>query len=315
MGWRTAENTTILDSRVSRVRRFNRLYTKTIGVLSDGLLDSPYSLTEVRVLYELRHAPAADAAALCETLELDAGYLSRILARFDRDGLIERHRSPSDRRRRILSLTARGATTFDTLDERQIAAVAELLTALDDDRQREVVSAMGSIETALSGKSAEPRPTLREPRPGELGWAIARNGAVYAAEHGWNGEYEALVAKVIADYAADHDPARERGWIADLDGVPVGSIFCMSGDDPGTAKLRVLLVEPFARGRGIGGLLVGACVDFAREAGYRDMVLWTVSLLADARRIYQRAGFSLRSEEAVHMFGHDLTAQTWGREL
>ncbi|ADD43374.1 bifunctional helix-turn-helix transcriptional regulator/GNAT family N-acetyltransferase [Stackebrandtia nassauensis] len=301
--------------RIDRVRRFNRHYTKTIGVLSEGLLDSPYSLTEVRVMLELRHTPGIDAAELCRRLDLDAGYLSRILARFDRDDLLERERSEADRRRRVLSLTPTGVKTFDVLDDRQIDAVASLVDGLDDTRQREVLAAMDVIEAAFT-PSAEPATVvLRDPLPGELGWVISRNGAVYAAEHGWNGDYEALVARVVAGFATDHDPQRERAWIAEMDGRPVGSIFCMRGDDEATAKLRVLLVEASARGQGIGGKLIDACVDFARAAGYRRMVLWTVSLLADARRLYQRAGFQLESETDVHLFGHDLTGQNWGMDL
>lgn len=302
-------------ARIDRVRRFNRHYTKTIGALSEGLLDSPYSLTEVRVLYELRHDPGIDAAELCRRLGLDPGYLSRILARFDRDALIDRHRSSADRRRRVLSLTDIGTKTFDGLDQRQITAVAALIDGLDEARQREVLAAMDTIETAFDAPASSAAPRLRDPLPGELGWVIERNGALYAAEHGWNTEYETLVATVVAGYARDHDPARERCWIAELDGRAAGAVFCMRGDEPGTAKLRVLIVEPSARGRGIGAMLVDACVGFARDTGYHRMNLWTVSLLAGARRLYQRAGFVLDTEEPVHMFGHDLTAQTWTLDL
>lgn len=304
-----------LNRRVDRVRRFNRHYTKTIGVLNEGHLDSPYSLTEIRIMYELRHTPDIAAAELCRRLDLDPGYLSRILTRFDRADLIDRSRCSTDRRRRVLRLTDTGAAVFDAVDERQAADVAALITGLDEARQREVLAAMDTIQTAFEPTRAPTPVVLRHPKPGEWGWVIERNGALYAAEHGWNGDYEALVASVVADYAADHDPKRERCWIAELDGRPVGSIFCMRGDDPDTARLRVLIVEPAARGHGVGHALVTACVDFARDVGYRRMTLWTVSLLAGARRLYQRAGFTLSTTETVHKFGHDLTAQTWDLEL
>lgn len=305
---------TTFDTRVDRVRRFNRHYTKTIGVLSEGLLDSPYSLTEVRVMFELRRTPDVDATELCRRLDLDGGYLSRILARFDRDGLVRRHRSSADGRRRALSLTDTGRATFDALDDRQVDAVAALLSRLSPTRQRAVLAAMDTIESAFT-TGATATPVLRAPRPGDLGWVIERNGTLYAAEHGWNDEYEALVASVLADYARHRDPGRERGWIAELDGAPVGSIFCMRGDEPDTAKLRVLIVDPAARGQGVGAALIAECVGFARDAGYRRMKLWTVSVLAEARRLYRRAGFALETTEAVHLFGHDLTAQTWAMDL
>jgi DNA-binding MarR family transcriptional regulator/GNAT superfamily N-acetyltransferase len=295
---------------VDSVRAFNRFYTGVIGVLSEKLLDSSYTLTEVRVLFELAHREAPDATELRGTLLLDAGYLSRILGRFDREGLIDRRPSERDGRRRTLGLTAKGREVFAELDHRSSRQIAALLSGLDPDRQCRVAAAMRRIRAELDAEH-RPAPTVLRPlRPGDLGWVVSSQGAGYHAQYGWSDAYEALVARIVADFASGHDPERERGWIAEIDGEPVGSVFCVK-DDETTARLRLLWVEPIARGRGVGGLLVRTCVHFARGAGYESMALWTVSLLRSARRLYEAEGFALASEEPTRMFGHDLTAQTW----
>ncbi|WP_245595378.1 bifunctional helix-turn-helix transcriptional regulator/GNAT family N-acetyltransferase [Glycomyces tenuis] len=302
------------DEHIDAVRSFNRFYTNTIGVLGDHLLDSPYTLTEVRVLFELAHRDGPDATELRRALGLDAGYLSRILARFDREGLIERRPYERDRRRRILDLTGRGREVFADLDRRSSRQVAELLAGLEPERRRRVVEAMRLIRSELDAEREPGPPVLRPLRPGDLGWVVWSQGAGYAGQFGWNEEYEALVARIAADFAAGRDREREAGWIAELDGRPAGSVFCVRADAT-TAKLRLLWVEPEARGRGVGAALVRRCVGFAREAGYESMVLWTVSMLLSARRLYEDAGFALETEEPVRMFGHELVAQTWRLKL
>ncbi|GAB4006150.1 helix-turn-helix domain-containing GNAT family N-acetyltransferase [Glycomyces albus] len=295
---------------VDAVRDFNRFYTRVIGVLSEKLLGSPYTLTEVRVMFELAHRSAPDATELRAALGLDAGYLSRILGRFERQGLVRRRPSETDRRRRLLELTAEGRDEFAELDTRSARQISELLDGLAHDRQRRVAEAMRLIRRELDREREPASPVLRPPQPGDLGWVVYSQSAGYAAQYGWNGEYEALISRITADFAAAHDADRERGWIAQIEGEPVGSVFCVDGGG-GTAKLRLLWVEPSARGRGVGALLVGACVDFARRAGYSGMTLWTVSLLDSARRLYEAEGFELSSEKPVRMFGHDLVSQTW----
>ncbi|MGH8791626.1 MAG: bifunctional helix-turn-helix transcriptional regulator/GNAT family N-acetyltransferase [Stackebrandtia sp.] len=304
-----------LEARVARVRSFNRFFTKVIGVLDEGMLDSPYTLTEVRVLFELRGAQRVSAADIRAALGLDAGYLSRIVSRFVEEGLVVRDADPGDSRRRLLSLTDAGRAAFDVLDTGSAAHVRGLLSGLSRSGQRELTEAMETVRRLLGDdKPDEAQVRLRAPRPGDLGWVISRNGALYAAEHGWNADYEALVARIVADFAADHDPSCEAAWIAEIDGEPVGAIFCVRADAE-TAKLRVLLVEPSARGRGVGAALVDECLGFARDVGYRRMTLFTTNVLAPARRLYQRAGFRLDSEQEERLFGRDLTTQTWSRDL
>lgn len=299
---------------VAQVRGFNRFFTKIIGALDEGLLDSPYTLTEVRVLFELRHRQPVSAAQLCESLNVDAGYLSRIVSRFVDQGLVSRAPDAADARRRLLGLTTMGRTVFDTLDAESTAHVQRLLSGLGPGEREDLVEATSTIRRLLGDPAVGAAVSLRSPRPGDFGWVISRNGALYAAEHGWNAEYEALVAGVVADFASSHDPSCEAAWIAEVDGCRVGAIFCVRVDAE-TAKLRVLFVEPSTRGRGVGAALVDECVRFARQAGYRRMKLWTVSMLKPAGRMYRRAGFSVDSQEAVHMFGHELTAQEWSRQL
>ena len=299
------------DGRIGAVRAFNRFYTPVIGLLREGLYGSPYSLTEVRVIFEMAQRDGRETTSLKNALGLDAGYLSRILARFESDGLITKERSKSDGRRQVVALTDAGRRVFAAMEASSNEQVRELLTPIDEPGQRRLLAAMDTIRHVLTpGRQLPGGVTLRPPRPGDLGWVIGRNGAVYAAEYGWDETYEALVARIVADYAASHDPVREAAWIAEAGGERAGCIFCVRKDDT-TAKLRLLLVEPWARGMGIGGRLVSECAGFAKQNGYREMELWTQSILAGARRIYQRAGFELTGSEPHHSFGHDLVGETW----
>ncbi|GGT13537.1 bifunctional helix-turn-helix transcriptional regulator/GNAT family N-acetyltransferase [Streptomyces chromofuscus] len=303
---------------VQDIRSFNRFYTHLIGALDYGRhLYAPYTLTESRVLYELAHSPRTDAADLRVELHLDAGYLSRILNRFEQDGLIERTPSERDTRRRRITLTARGRETAGLLDERAHRAVEELLATVPPMERGRLAEALRTVRTVLGGDRT-PGPgdvVLREPGPGDLGWIVQRNAALYAAEYGWNSDYEGLVARIVADFAQGHDPRLERVWIAELDGRPVGCVMCVRDEAPATARLRLLLVEPDARGLGIGDRLVRSVVDFARGAGHRELVLWTNDVLTAARRLYQRHGFALVAERPHRSFGRDLVGQDWRLEL
>jgi DNA-binding MarR family transcriptional regulator/GNAT superfamily N-acetyltransferase len=303
-------NTAVPDTRVDAVREFNRMYTKVVGALDEGLLHTPYSLTEARVLFELAHRDAVPVSALRQALDLDAGYLSRLLGRFETDRLVHRERSEVDARQQVVRLTAPGREAFALLDARSSEQVRTLLAGVAEDGQRRLVAAMAEIRSQLGARPAPDTVVLRPPRPGELGWVVSRHGTLYAAEYGWDSTFEGLTAGVIADFLAGNDPRCEAAWIAEVRGEPAGSIFCVR-KDKNTAKLRLLLVEPAARGHGVGSRLVGECVSFARGAGYRAMELWTVSVLHAARRIYQQAGFQLVTEEQRDMFGQHLTGQTW----
>ncbi|MEV7089695.1 helix-turn-helix domain-containing GNAT family N-acetyltransferase [Streptomyces sp. NPDC093085] len=311
---------------VQEMRAFNRFYTNLIGALDYGKhLYTPYTLTESRVLYELAHAPRTDAADLRMELSLDAGYLSRLLARFERDGLVGRAPSEEDARRQRITLTPQGREAAALLDERSRTAVSSLLDRVEPAERTRLAEAMRTVRDILGAEGTADRdrrstPVLRDPMPGELGWIVQRHGALYAAEYGFDTEFEGLVARIVAEYAEDHDPALERTWIAELDGIPVGTVMCVrddgpeirkSGGGPVTARLRLLLVEPSARGYGLGKLLIGAVVDFARGAGYEDLTLWTNDILGAARVLYQRAGFTLVAENAHHSYGVDLTGQDW----
>jgi DNA-binding MarR family transcriptional regulator/GNAT superfamily N-acetyltransferase len=293
---------------VSEVRAFSRFYTRVIGLL-DRYLDSPYSATEVRVLFELVHRDRCGVAELRADLGLDAGYLSRILTRFEGDGLATREPSPTDGRRQLARPTDRGREVFAALDERSSAEVGALLADVPESDRRRLVAAMTTIRRTL-GDAPPPAYVLRPPCPGDLGWIVHRHGVRYAEECGFDTTFEALVAGVVADFGTGHDPEREAAWIAEVDGEPVGSILCVRQDD-GTAKLRLLLVEPSARGLGIGARLVDECVRFARRSGYRRMVLWTVAGLDQARRIYQAQGFVLVGEQPQRLFGRDVVGQDW----
>ncbi|MGV9838486.1 bifunctional helix-turn-helix transcriptional regulator/GNAT family N-acetyltransferase [Nocardia niigatensis] len=301
---------------IAAVRAFNRRYTRIIGVLRGELLGTGYSLTEARILFELAHFGAAEVVDLRLTLDLDAGYLSRILARFEERGLVARRRSDADGRRQVVELTDIGRAAFTVLDQRTQEQIGELLVPHSPLVRTRLVGAMRTIEQILDTDS-EPDPAaviLRAPRPGDHGWVIARNAVLYAEEFGWNAEYEALAAGIVANWLSSHDPQRERAWIAEYEGEPVGCVYCMREDDT-TARLRLLLVEPTARGLGVGSALVDACLRFATEAGYTQMVLWTNSVLHAARHIYQRAGFELAESNPHHSFGVDLVGQTWRRGL
>jgi DNA-binding MarR family transcriptional regulator/GNAT superfamily N-acetyltransferase len=299
---------------VASVRGFNRFYTNVIGVLRAGLVDTPYTLTEARVIFELAQREAVDGAWLRRELDIDAGYLSRILSRFETDGLVTRERSAADARRQVIRLGPAGREAFAVLDARSGERITAMLDRLGDEQRHRLVGAMATIREVLADGRPPRAYVLRPPRPGDLGWVIARNAAIYAAEFGWDDSYEALVTRIVADYVDTRDPAREAAWIAEMDSAPVGCVFCVRRDDA-TAQLRLLLVEPAARGLGIGARLVEECLAFATRAGYRRIMLWTNDVLADARRIYERAGFALGEQEPHHSFGHDLVGQTWWRDL
>jgi len=306
-----------VSDEVPAIRAFNRFWTQQIGLLQAGLVDTPYSLTEARVLFELAQREATDLADLRGALQLDAGYLTRIVGRLKDAGLVTAERSADDGRRQVIRLTERGRAEFGTLDLRSSQATAAMLDEVPVAERRRLVAAMTTIEHTLAPRSSEPPPRaylLREPGPGDLGWMVQRNGAVYAAQYGWDQSYEALVARIVAEFGQDHDPARERAWIAEVDGEPMGCVLCVRRDDD-TAQLRILLVDPAVRGLGIGARLVEECIRFARTSGYRSLVLWTNDVLVSARRIYEAAGFELVDEESHHSFGHDLVGQTWRLDL
>jgi DNA-binding MarR family transcriptional regulator/GNAT superfamily N-acetyltransferase len=310
------------DRRVAAVRRFNRFYTQQIGVLNEHLLHSHLSLTEVRVLYELAHRTEARAAAIAKSLGLDAGYLSRLLRGFVKRGLISMKASNGDRRERVLTMTRKGRDTFATLDARAYEEVAGMLRRLAPNVQREVVSAMERIQHGLVGPSGQPADPagpylLRSHRPGDMGWIVHRHGVLYAEEYGWDERFEGLVARIVADFIERFDPERERCWIAEREGEFLGCVFLVKHpEEPDrVAKLRLLLVEPAARGLGLGSRLVDECVGFARQAGYRKITLWTNSVLHAARRIYERTGFRLVHEEAHRDYGPELIGQTWELDL
>jgi len=303
----------VMEERERALRRFNRFWTAKIGVLQAGLLDTPYSLTEARVIFELAQSDATDLADLRRRLELDAGYLSRILARFRTDAVVDTRVSSEDGRRQVVSLTPKGREVFSDLDQRSSREVRSILEPLSAEDQQRLVAAMATIEDVFSSVPAEPY-MIRQLLPGDLGWVVQRHGVVYSEEYGWDQTFEALVARIVADYVDNHDPRRETAWIAEVDGDPVGCVFCVHRDDE-TAQLRILLVDPKGRGLGIGSRLVTECIRFARRVGYRKMMLWTNDVLVAARRIYEAAGFELISEGPHHSFGHDLVEQVWELDL
>lgn len=300
----------LTESNVSEVRTFNRFYTKVIGALQAGMLDSPYSLTEVRVLFELAQAGSMETGELRGLLGLDAGYLSRILTRFEGDGLVARERSASDARRQLVRLTPAGAEVFAGLDRRQSEEIDRLLAGLPGPDRERLVSSMAAIRRLLGAPDTREAVVIRPPRPGDLGWVVFRHGELYSSEYGWGVDFEQLVARIVGEL----DLSRDAGWIAEVNGERAGCVFCVRQDDV-TAKLRMLLVEPSARGHGIGRRLVDECLRHARAMGCKRITLWTRDSLVSARRIYQAAGFTLESEEKGVENGVEVTDQVWSRDL
>jgi DNA-binding MarR family transcriptional regulator/N-acetylglutamate synthase-like GNAT family acetyltransferase len=296
--------------QIGLVRAFNRDYTRRIGVVRDGLLDSPYSLTEVRVMYELAHRRGVGAAQLAADLDLDRGYLSRLLKRFERGGLLRREASIKDARRQHLALTAAGRKAFAPLERRSQQQVRRMLSGLEQERLHAVLDAMQAIQLNLAAPPPPSQIRFRAHRSGDMGWVVARHGELYASEFGWTQQFEALVAQIAAEFVQKFDAARERCWIAERGGRRLGCIFLVAAGRR-TAKLRLLLVEPEARGAGLGAELVARCVRFARAAGYRRIMLWTQQNLSAARRLYLQAGFAKTSEQPHHSFGRDLVGESW----
>jgi DNA-binding MarR family transcriptional regulator/GNAT superfamily N-acetyltransferase len=304
----------VSDDLIAAVRAFNRFYTRRLGVLEQHLLASPFSLSEARVLYELAHRDNPAAKAIGIELGLDAGYLSRIIQNFQDKGLIVRQASAEDRRQYHLSLTARGRLAFSRLDRSSHDEIAAMLSRLPAGNGERLVRAMSTIERLLEPSAAAPAARLRDPRPGDMGWVVQSHGAFYAAEYGFDASFEALVAEIAAKFLASFDASSERCWIADIEGTPVGSVFLVRHSDK-IAKLRLLLVDPAGRGQGLGRRLVGECIAFAHQCGYRKITLWTQSILVAARKIYQDQGFALMASEPHRGFGQDLIGETWECEL
>jgi len=300
------------SSDVSRLRSFNRRYTEVLGLLNERLDGSAFSLSEARVLYELAHGHEQTAADIARRLRLDPGQLSRILRDFEKQGLLAGEASPDHARHRLLSLRAPGREAFAELDRQTGAAIGALLDRFDPHSRARLVELATRLEGVLAG--GEQPVVYRAPRTGDIGWITHRQAVLYHEEYGWDWTYEALVARILGEFVAQFDPARDDAWIAELGGEAVGSIF-LKGGEAGTAKLRLLYVEPSARGRRIGAALVRLCVERGRALGYARLELWTNSVLASARRIYEGAGFELVAEEPHHSFGQDLVGQTWGLEL
>ena len=302
---------------VAKFRHFNRMYTRYIGTLNEGLLNSDYSLAEARVLYELATRTAPKASEIAEELGMDAGYLSRLLGKFERDGLLTRKTSEQDGRYAELMLTTRGKSVFKKLNALSDEQAREALERLAPTARTKLVHCMRSIESILMKVDSNRVPYILRPhRVGDMGWIVYREGLGYAEQFGWDESFEALVANIVSEFITHYQPARERCWIAEVDGQNVGHIFLVKHPTQAhTAKLRLLFVEPSARGMGLGDTLVKECVRFARTAGYRKVVLWTQSILTAAHRIYERAGFRLVKEEPHHSFGKDLVGQEWELEL
>ncbi len=307
--------TDVPAQRTAAVRRFHRFYTRQIGLLQEGLLDTPFSLTEARVLYELAHREKSTATGIGDEIGLDAGYLSRILSRFEKLKLIEKRPSELDRRQSAISLTRHGRKAFAPLDARSEAQVTALLGALPESGQRRLVDAMQTIQRLLDVRAESTvldrvPYLLRSHQPGDLGWVVHRHGVLYAQEYGYDETFEALVAEIVAKFIQHYDAKRERCWIAERSAEIVGCVFLVA-ESKTLAKLRLLLVEPSARGLGIGTRLVAECVRFARQAGYKKIVLWTQSELDAARNVYKNADFRIIDKKRHHSFGKSLTAETW----
>jgi DNA-binding MarR family transcriptional regulator/GNAT superfamily N-acetyltransferase len=295
---------------VDRVRAFNRGWTEVLGLLDEGLLATEHTLAEARVIFELAQRPSWERLELRHRLGMDASFLTRVLTRLEAKGLVESTPSPTDGRALDVALTDAGRAAFAELDARSAAQIAALVSGLSDEQRATVAEAMTVITALTRPGSGDRQVVLRGLRAGDMGWVVERHGAIYADELGWDGDFEALVSRIVADYHAGFRPGRESAWIAEVDGARAGCIFCCQRD-ASTAQLRILLVEPWARGLGIGSRLVEACTSFAAEAGYDTIVLWTNDVLVSARRIYEAAGFRLVDEEGHHSFGHDLVGQHW----
>jgi DNA-binding MarR family transcriptional regulator/N-acetylglutamate synthase-like GNAT family acetyltransferase len=305
--------------RIAAVRRFNRFYTRQIGVLRKTFLDSPYSLAEARVLYEIASGSSPTASAIGRALDLDAGYLSRVLRDFEKRGLIQRRVSASDARQSHLALSPRGRKSFAPLDRRSQRDTEAMLGRLAPAAQTQLVAAMNTIEGLLGGEvtttpASERRYRLRAPIPGDFGWIVKRNAELYLQEYGWQSPFEGVCAQIVADFANNYDPKRERCWIAEMDGENVGAVMLVK-DRPGVARVRLLLVDPKARGLGLGARLVDECVRFARRAGYRKITLWTHSVLTAARHIYEKAGFKLMRSEPHKSWGRPVVSEHWDLDL
>ena len=299
------------EDAIAAVRHFNRFYTKQIGALNEGLLESPFTLTEARIIYELANRERATATDLGNELGMDPGYLSRTLRALETRKVITRKTSSSDARQSVVNLTAKGRKEFESLDRLSRNQIEEILNDLSPTERKRLLSAMALIENTLEKKTEERYSyVLRPPEPGDMGWVVQSNGTLYAQEYGWDENYEALVAQIVADFVKNFDPKKERCWIAEKDGENVGSVFLVRESDE-VAKLRLLIVDPKARGLGIGKRLVDECTRFARRAGYKKITLWTNSVLLAARSIYEKAGYKLAKSESHHNFGHDLVGETW----
>jgi DNA-binding MarR family transcriptional regulator/GNAT superfamily N-acetyltransferase len=304
-----------LDTQIAAVRRFSRFYTSKLGIIEPKLLDSPWTLQEARIIYEIAERQTCTATDLVRALGLDAGYLSRTLQTLQRRQIVARKPSKTDRRATELALTAKGRAAFAELDGRSRSEVAGLLGKLETADRATVIAAMTAIEQALEPPAQQPAGfLLRSHRPGDIGWVVSRHGALYAQEYGWDISFEALVAEIAAQFIRSCDASREHCWIAEIGGEPVGSVFLVKASDD-VAKLRLLLVERKARGLGVGRALTEQCIRFARAAGYTSITLWTQSILVAARGIYQRAGFQRVKEEKHHSFGVDLVGETWELKL
>lgn len=306
------------DRRISAIRAFNRFYTGRIGVVRERILASRFTLTEARVLYEIAHTETPTAKAIRGSTGIDAGYLSRILQGFEDGGLIVRTPAPTDARMQVLQLTEAGRTAFSPLDQQAKAEIATLLAALPDREQEQLVQSIGQIAALLEPHPASPAGprgwTMRPPLPGDIGWVVSRHGALYAQEYGFDARFEALVAKVAGQFLATHDPARERCWIAERDGVRLGSVFLVRESDE-MGRIRLLIVEPSARGLGVGKALVAECIAFARSVGYRRLTLWTNDVLLAARGIYVAAGFHLVASAPHSDFGPRMVGEDWEMDL
>jgi DNA-binding MarR family transcriptional regulator/GNAT superfamily N-acetyltransferase len=311
-------NASALAARIEAVRRFSRFYTRQIGVLREDLLGSPYSLTEGRVIYELAHHEETTATQLGQELDLDAGYMSRILRSLRRRGLVAKRRSEADRRQQLLALTEEGQAAFAELNAGSRNQIEGMLSELSEAEQAQLVESMGTIERLLGARPEQRVPYILRPhQSGDMGWIVQRHGVLYRKEYGWDDGFEALVAEIVAAFIRRHDPSCERCWIAEKDGENVGSVALVRhAEREGVAQLRLLLVEPKARGLGIGRRLVQECTRFARQCGYHTITLWTDSELHAARRLYEAEGYTLVREETNESFGDGRrTAQVWDLEL